>query len=81
MTSISMQARQAVMARDWKVVKRVGRRMTLESGQEQRLIREPTRPYVKQLFHMARPGQVIDDETVEMFVNGKVKPCGMKVSK
>jgi hypothetical protein len=76
-----MQARQAVMNRDWKVVKRVGRRMTLESGQEQRLIREPTRPYVKQLFHMARPGQVIDDETVELFVNGRVKPYGMKVSK
>lgn len=69
------------MNRDWKVVKRVGRRMTLESGQEQRLIREPTRPYVKQLFHMARPGQVIDDETVELFVNGRVKPYGMKVSK
>ena len=74
-------ARQAVMDRDWKVVKRVGRRMTLESGQEQRLIREPTRPYAKQLFHMATPGQVIDDETVELFAYGKVKPCGMKVSK
>jgi len=55
--------------------------MTLESGQEQRLIREPTRPYAKQLFHMARSGQVIDNETVELFVNEKAKKYGMKVSK
>jgi len=61
------------MDRDWKVVKRIGRRMTLECGQEQRLIREPTRPYAKQLFHMARPGQVIDDETVALFVSVKTK--------
>jgi hypothetical protein len=69
------------MDRDWKVVNRIGRRMTLESGQEQRLIREPARPYARQLFHMARPGQVIHDETVELFVNGKAKKYGMKVSK
>ena len=69
------------MERDWKVVKRVGRRMTLESGKERRLIREPTRPYARQLFHMTKPGQVIDDETVELFAKRKAKPCGMQVSK
>jgi hypothetical protein len=69
------------MERDWKVVKRIGRRMTLECGQEQRLIREPTRPYAKQLFHMARPGQVIDDMTVDLFVKGRAKKNGVKVSK
>jgi hypothetical protein len=69
------------MDRDWKVVKRIGRRMTLECGQEQRLIREPTRPYAKQLFHMARPGQVIDDETVELFADRKTKKPRKKVSK
>jgi hypothetical protein len=69
------------MERDWKVVKRIGRRMTLECGQEQRLIREPTRSYAKQLFHMAKPGQVIDDETVELFVDRKTKKSRMKVSK
>jgi len=30
---------------------------------------------------MTRPGQVIDDETVELFANGKVKKSGTKVSK
>jgi creatinine amidohydrolase/Fe(II)-dependent formamide hydrolase-like protein len=68
------------MDRDWKVVKRIGRKMTLECGQKQRLIREPTRPYAKQLFHMARPGQVIDDETVALFVDRKPKRSRMRVS-
>jgi hypothetical protein len=66
---------------DWKVVKRIGRRMTLECGQEQRSIREPTRPYAKQLFHMARPGQAIDHETVELFAPQKAKKSRRKVSK
>jgi len=61
------------MRRDWEVLKRIGRRMTLECGQEQRLVREPTRPYAKQLFHMATPGQVIDDEIVGLFVSGRAK--------
>jgi len=74
-------ARQELMDRTWKVVKRIGRRMTLECGQEQRLIREPSRPYAKQLFHMARPGQVIDEETVELLIIGKVKKHRMKISK
>ena len=59
------------MGRDWKVVKRIGRKMMLECGQEQRSVREPERLYAKQLFHMARPGQVIDDETVALFVREK----------
>jgi hypothetical protein len=69
------------MNKDWKVVQRVGRKMTLECGQEQQLLREPTSPYAKQLFHMARPGQVIDNEIVELLANGKAKKRRTKVSK
>jgi hypothetical protein len=66
------------MGRDWKVVKRIGRKMMLECGQEQRSVREPERLYAKQLFHMARPGQVIDDETVALFVRKKTTKHRMK---
>ena len=70
------------MERDRKVVKRVGRRMTLECGQEQRLIREPARSYANQLFHMAKPGQVIDDATVELFnVDRKTRKSRKKAAK
>ena len=81
-TSISITGEgERVMDIVWKVVTRIGRRMTLERGQEQRMVREPVWPYAKQLFHMTRPGQVIDTETVELFVSKKPKRSRKRVSR
>jgi hypothetical protein len=60
------------MDRYWKVVRRVGNRIELEYGQERKVIGCPTKPFAKQLFMMVRPGQVIDDTTVELFEKARL---------
>jgi hypothetical protein len=59
------------MDRYWTVVARKGNRMVLECGKERKVIRCPTKPFARQLFMMVRNGQVVDDNTVELFEKGK----------
>jgi hypothetical protein len=59
------------MDRYWTVVALKGNRMNLECGTERKVIRCPTTPFAKQLFMMVRLGQVVDDNTVELFERGK----------
>ena len=59
------------MDRYWTVVALKGNRMNLECGTERKVIRCPTKPFAKQLFMMVRLGQVVDDNTVELFERGK----------
>ena len=54
-----------------KVIRRDGYRLTLERDQERKEIRCPSKPYAKELFLMMRPGQVIDDDTVDVLERAK----------
>jgi hypothetical protein len=45
--------------------------MNLACGLERKVIKCPTKPFAKQLFMMVRPGQVVDDNTVELFERGR----------
>jgi hypothetical protein len=54
------------MDKYWKVITRKGNRMNLECGAQRKEILCPTRPYAKELFLMIRPGQVVENSTVEL---------------
>lgn len=60
------------MDRHWKVVKRIGSRISVECGEDRKLLACPTKPFAKQLFMMVRPGEVLDDPTVEMFEKARL---------
>lgn len=60
------------MDRYWKVISRRGNRMNLECDEERRVITCPTKPFAKQLFMMMRPGQFVDDKTLELFEKARL---------
>lgn len=61
-----------VMDRYWTVITRRGKLMNLKCDQEHKVVKCPTKPFAKQLFMMVRPGQVIDDTTVELFERSRL---------
>jgi hypothetical protein len=60
------------MDRYWKVVTRTGKLITLVCGQERKAIKCPTKPFAKQLFMMVKPGQVVNDKTVDLFESSRL---------
>ncbi len=60
------------MDRYWKVLVHRGKRMELEHENEPRIVKYPTKPFARQLFRMVRAGQLVDDKTVELFVNARL---------
>jgi len=62
------------MDKHWKVIRRNGSRLIIERDKVREEIRCPRRPYAKELFLMMRPGQIIDEDTVELLIEKRDSP-------
>lgn len=58
--------------RSWTVVQHSGQHMVLECGTERKDIQRPSDPVALKIFTALRPGQSIDDATLQHFLG--VKP-------
>jgi predicted RNA binding protein YcfA (HicA-like mRNA interferase family) len=58
-----------VMNRSWLVVRQTGSRVFLESGNHKMTLVCPLDPEGKRMFMRMKPGQTIDDETLERMTN------------
>lgn len=58
------------MADPWTVVETTGQRIDLERGLERKEIRKPSDLTAGSMFMQVRPGELIDDATIEYFLKG-----------
>ena len=59
------------MSESWTVVQATSQRIDLERGLERKVVRRPKDPAALRIFTTIRPGETIDDLTLQTFLGVK----------